>query len=98
MVINANVILLMAAVLLALFAVMQLPKLFVLLKGEPKEASAAPAQPVKTVAVYQSEKAPKKAVRKAAGKKVSRPRKKTAKKTTKKSAGRPATRSRKKAV
>ena len=94
MVINANVILLIAAVLLALFAVMQLPKLFALLKGEPKEASAAPAQPVKTVAVYQPARAPKKAVRKSTAKKAGRPRKKTAKKP----AGRPATRSRKKAV
>ena len=93
MVINANVILLIAAVLLALFAVMQLPKLFALLKGEPKEASAAPAQPVKTVAVYQPAGAPKKAVRKSAGKKAGHSRKKPTKKTT----GRPTTRSRKKA-
>jgi len=94
MVINANVILLIASVLLALFAVMQLPKLFALLKGEPKEASAAPAQPVKTVAVYQPARAPKKAVRKPAGKKAGRPHKKPTKKTT----GRSTTRSRKKAV
>lgn len=75
MVINENVILLMAAVLLALFAVMQLPKLFALLKGEPKEAPVAPVQSVKTVAVYQASEAPKKAVRKSTAKKAGRPRK-----------------------
>ena len=61
MVLNANVILLMAAVILALFAVVQLPKLFALLKGQKKDEMVVLAEPVKTVVVYQSEKTPKKA-------------------------------------
>ena len=96
MVLNANVILLMAAVVLALFAVVQLPKLFALLKGEPKEAPATtPAQPVKTVAVYQPEKAPKKATAKKATAPKTATQKTTHRKTTQ-SAGKKSPRSRKK--
>ena len=93
MVINENVILLMAAVLLALFAVMQLPKLFSLMKGEPKGVAAPLSEPVKTVAVYQAEAPkrsagrPKKTGRKSAvAKKAGRPRKKA---LSSRSVGRP---------
>ena len=95
MVLNANVILLMAAVVLALFAVVQLPKLFALLKGQKKDEMVVLAEPVKTVVVYQSKKNPKKATAKKATAPKTATKKTTHRKTTK-SAGKKSPRSRKK--